>query len=223
MTRHDINAILTLAALAALPAGGCASRGFVRGEIATLRQDTQRLERDTRELRTDLDAVRNSSDEALARAESAYQAAFESREVALGRMGFREIETCTVGFDFDSDALTQEACAALDGVARQVLERPDLLVDVYGFTDSAGPDLYNLQLGQRRADAVMRYLVEFTPGQLRRYAAVSYGEGKPAVPEVEPGADGRNRRVVVALIERVPLDEPAGRPEPVSLLGSAEM
>ena len=73
---------------------------------------------------------------------------------------------------------------------------------VEGFTDPTGPAAYNLALGQRRAEAVQRYLVEselFSPERIR---AVSYGEDTSRL--VSPGQGGpeaglENRRVVLVI------------------------
>ena len=79
---------------------------------------------------------------------------------------------------------------------------PDALLTVEGFTDPSGSETYNLALGQRRAEAVQRYLVEsedFTPDHVR---AVSYGEDSRRL--VAPGQSGElagweNRRVVLVI------------------------
>jgi OmpA family len=42
----------------------------------------------------------------------------------------------------------------LDQLAQFLTEHPDRRVQVDGFTDSVGTDSYNLDLSQRRADAV---------------------------------------------------------------------
>jgi outer membrane protein OmpA-like peptidoglycan-associated protein len=179
---------------------GCATRGFVRNEVADLRQSM--VER-TDGLADELAEVRNSADAAFERAQVAYGSAVEARDLALGNLGFRQLEQHSVQFGFDSAELDASATAALDEVAAQIQSRPDLIVDIYGFADPTGAAEYNLQLGQRRADAVRRYLVGQTVGPMTRYAAISFGEtrsSRAAQDLLDNGAE--QRRVVVSLFER---------------------
>ena len=103
----------------------------------------------------------------------------------------------------------------LDEVVALLQSRPDLIVDIYGFADPAGPAAYNLQLGQRRADAVQRYLVGQTVGPMNRYAAISFGEARSsrvAKDLIDSGAG--QRRVAISLFERTsPFDNDAQREE----------
>ena len=108
-----------------------------------------------------------------------------------------------VYFDFDRANLRPEDLPVLERFAGVVGEYyPDALLTVEGFTDPAGSATYNLALGQRRAEAVQRYLIEsegFSPGHVR---AVSYGEDAARL--VAPGQSGQqvgweNRRVVLVI------------------------
>lgn len=177
---------------------GCATRGYVRSQVAELRQST---DGQMDQVRKEIADVRNSSDQALARAEQAYGAADASKAIALGNAGFREVTQSTVFFATNQDGLSDETKATLDELARQIADRRDLLVDIYGFTDPRGSDQYNYDLGQRRANAVLRYLVAKSPGQLHRFAAVSLGKDAMAASQQ---SWAQARRVVVATIERTP-------------------
>ena len=79
---------------------------------------------------------------------------------------------------------------------------PDALLTVEGFADPSGSEAYNLALGQRRAEAVQRYLIDsedFAPEFVR---AVSYGEdvGRLVAPgQGGPQAGWENRRVVLVI------------------------
>ncbi|MDM7914158.1 MAG: OmpA family protein [Candidatus Eisenbacteria bacterium] len=176
---------------------GCATRGYVRSQVADARADLQQQ----------IEDVRNSSSQALERAELAYGQSNEAKDLALGRVGFHEVTQYTLRFDFDSDELDGEAIETLNQTADQIQSRPDVLVDVYGFADRTGSERYNYELGQRRANEVMRYLLDRMPSQLNRFAAVSYGEDKPLGEQETPEERAANRRVVVSLIERVPLEQ----------------
>ena len=116
-----------------------------------------------------------------------------------------------VYFDFDKADLRPEDLPVLERFAGVVGEYyADALLTVEGFTDPSGSATYNLALGQRRAEAVQRHLVEsqnFSPALVR---AVSYGEDTRRL--VAPGQGGpvagwENRRVVI-VIEHVGYDRP---------------
>ena len=72
-------------------------------------------------------------------------------------------------------------------------------VRVEGHTDSKGSDAYNQRLSQRRAEAVVKYLIGkgIDPSRLE---AVGFGEGRPIAPNQNPdGSDNptgraKNRR-----------------------------
>jgi outer membrane protein OmpA-like peptidoglycan-associated protein len=204
MGRTFVFAILALGL-----ASGCATKGFVRKEVDSARtaqaQDNQRLEQQITE-------VRNSSNEALARAEIASESAGEAREIALGKIGYREVGQYTATFALNSAELTEETRNVLEQAAREISDRPEVIVDVYGFADRSGPAQWNLTLGQHRAEAAMRYLVDLSPGQLARFAAVSYGEEKPIGEQDTREGRSQNRRVVVSLVERRPLSESPATP-----------
>ena len=187
---------------------GCATKGFVRNEVAELRQS---MVQRTDGLAEELAEVRNSADQAFERAQVAYGASVEARDMALGNLGFREISRHSIQFAFDSDEIDASAQVALDEVASLLRERPDLIVDIYGFADPTGPAAYNMQLGQRRADAVQRYLVGQTAGPMNRYAAISFGEARSsrATEDLIDSGAGQ-RRVAVSLFERTsPFDDDA--------------
>lgn len=111
-----------------------------------------------------------------------------------------DARTVTLGsdvlFDFDSAELSARAAATLRDLAAEL---PDDVVDVevVGHTDSVGTDAYNLDLSQRRADAVAEVLAQ----ELSDVDPSTEGRGsqEPVAQESEgdPGAAARNRRVEV--------------------------
>lgn len=101
-----------------------------------------------------------------------------------------------VQFQLDSAALTAPAMRDLDQVAL-AFNRPQLAVSTLtleGHTDSSGEAGYNLRLSQRRADAVVAYLVS-RGVQPHRLQGVGYGETRPLV--FFPASDPRQRRVEI--------------------------
>jgi len=104
----------------------------------------------------------------------------------------RELQT--VYFEYDQWQLREDAQRALRNDA-QILQASSgsEVVMVTGHCDERGSEEYNLALGERRAEAVKRYLVDMgIPAA--RIRTLSYGETHPAVPGSSEAAWSRNRR-----------------------------
>ncbi len=63
-------------------------------------------------------------------------------------------------FDFDASGLKSEAKQSLNELAVILKKYPDTNIEIQGHTDSKGSDAYNEALSQRRANAVMVYLID---------------------------------------------------------------
>jgi len=102
-------------------------------------------------------------------------------------------------FDFDSADLTEGSREILATNADILIRHPDVRVRVEGHADHWGSDIYNLALGQRRADVVRGYLVDLgvAQGQLD---VISYGEERPLVGEADRTAEAPNRRAEFLVI-----------------------
>ncbi len=104
-------------------------------------------------------------------------------------------ENITVSFDFDSSTLTSSATGTLLEHLRCFTARGGT-VRIEGHCDERGTTEYNLALGQRRADAVKRWLA--TQGvPANRVQTVSYGEERPLDSRNTEAAWARNRRTEI--------------------------
>jgi len=83
-----------------------------------------------------------------------------------------------VNFAFNKWTLTKEAEAALDEIASKAQPFSRFQVELAGFTDPVGSRAYNIELSQKRADAVQRYLVRHNI-PLRTIYTVGLGENAP--------------------------------------------
>jgi outer membrane protein OmpA-like peptidoglycan-associated protein len=101
----------------------------------------------------------------------------------------------TVTFAFNSVDLTAESRRVLDVLAIAINRLPQFRFQIEGHTDSVGGDAFNLELSQRRAAAVVQYLVLTHNISPARLAAIGFGKRKLRDP-VHP-TDGINRRVEV--------------------------
>ncbi|TGN41477.1 peptidoglycan-associated lipoprotein Pal [Marinobacter confluentis] len=103
-------------------------------------------------------------------------------------------EITTFYFDFDTAEIKQEARDVLVAHARYLQANPGQNVRITGHADERGTKEYNLALGERRANAVQRFLV--VNGASRgQTETVSYGEEQPAVMGSSESAWAQNRRV----------------------------
>lgn len=103
-----------------------------------------------------------------------------------------------VTFGVNSSTISPDMRGALDGVAQNLVSNPDSLIDIMGFTDSTGSPQYNLDLSNRRADAVANFLA--ARGVARaRIATVGYGEKYPVASNATPEGRARNRRVEIRI------------------------
>jgi outer membrane protein OmpA-like peptidoglycan-associated protein len=103
-------------------------------------------------------------------------------------------------FEYDSDVLQSSAISQLQKLGTLIQRNPKATFSVEGYTDSFGSFEYNLDLSQRRADSVKRYLVEvmrINPAQIetRGYGAAKFR----ASPNGSIGEQSPNRRVEVVV------------------------
>ena len=82
--------------------------------------------------------------------------------------------------------------------ARYLKENADKTVVIQGHTDDRGTREYNIGLGERRANAVRRYLI--TQGvAAERIEVISFGKEQPAVVGANEDAWAQNRRAVTVI------------------------
>ena len=104
------------------------------------------------------------------------------------------VESLHVQFAFNRWELDDAAQTALVQLVRQLRQNPKLVVDLAGYADPKGPHEYNVQLSQRRVEAVRRYLVQ-KGIELSRIQSIGLGVlDDPKMP------DASKRRVTVILM-----------------------
>jgi peptidoglycan-associated lipoprotein len=98
-----------------------------------------------------------------------------------------------VYFDFDSYVVKDEFRPVVEANAKVLTTQPARKMAVQGHTDDRGSSEYNLALGQRRAEAVVKSLtlMGVKPSQLE---ATSFGKERPAVQGENEEAWAKNRR-----------------------------
>ena len=99
----------------------------------------------------------------------------------------------SIYFDFDSNVVKDEFRPVVEANAKVLTTQPARKMAVQGHTDDRGSSEYNLALGQRRAEAVVKSLtlMGVKPSQLE---ATSFGKERPAVQGENEEAWAKNRR-----------------------------
>ena len=103
----------------------------------------------------------------------------------------------SVYFDFDQFVIKASDGPLIERQGKYLASKPGLAIRVEGNADERGGREYNLALGQKRADAVVRALKVYGVGD-KQLEAVSFGSEKPAVQGHDEAAWAQNRRVDLA-------------------------
>jgi peptidoglycan-associated lipoprotein len=98
-----------------------------------------------------------------------------------------------VYFDFDRSELTDKARGELTQVGDVLRKQNKFYVVVEGHTDAQGTESYNMSLGSKRSQAVMRFLVDYGV-ESERLQTVSFGEEKPKAEGEDEASYAQNRR-----------------------------
>ena len=117
---------------------------------------------------------------------------------------YSTIQEQAVLFGFGSATLDQGAFATLDELAQFTKDSPNTILVLEGRTDSTGDPAYNIQLGEKRLDAVVRYLVVEQAVPMHKIYKMSFGEARPVVSNDTREGRAQNRAVVMRLLEPTP-------------------
>jgi peptidoglycan-associated lipoprotein len=104
-----------------------------------------------------------------------------------------KIEFEDIRFDFDKATIEPAARVTLKKLADWLLKNKNYTLAIAGHCDERGTVEYNLALGQRRADAAMKYLVDLGVNKAD-VATISYGKERPLDPGHNDEAWAKNRR-----------------------------
>ncbi len=101
--------------------------------------------------------------------------------------------TRIVYFDFDSFVVKDEFRPLIEAHAKRMAANRNQRTTIEGHTDERGGREYNLALGQKRAEAVLRSLALLGVAD-NQLEAVSFGKERPAVQGSDEAAWAKNRR-----------------------------
>ena len=197
MRKWGLTILTLLLVLAFL--SGCAKKTVLKEE-ATPKESTAATEAAPAVKAPEKSAVKDNA-EAKKRAEQERAAAEKAKEQAAKSEAARQAaaaakESYTLAdiyFDFDKFNLRDEARAVLNKHVEWLNKNKDVQVTVEGHCDERGTAEYNLALGERRANAVIKFLVDMGIDG-KRLKAISYGSELPLDPRHNEEAWTKNRR-----------------------------
>lgn len=103
-------------------------------------------------------------------------------------------------YEYDTKGLKPTSLAVLNKLADTLKANTKMKIEIAGHTDNSGEDLANLQLSQKRADAIRAYLIQKGIKE-DRILAKGYGETSPIVSNDTQEGRSFNRRTEVKVIE----------------------
>jgi peptidoglycan-associated lipoprotein len=175
MKRTNV-ALLTTLMIALLAFYGCPKKAEM---AATPEEQAQKVEQ----------APSAPADEAAKQAEAQKASEAEAREAAAREAaGLKPIY-----FDFDRSNIRDDARSVMKANAEWLKANPAAKVRIEGNCDERGTIEYNQALGQRRATAAKKYLVDLGV-KSSRISLISYGKEKPACSESTESCWQENRR-----------------------------
>jgi peptidoglycan-associated lipoprotein len=98
-----------------------------------------------------------------------------------------------IRFAYDKSAIEPAARPTLTKLADWLMKNKNYALVIAGHCDERGTVEYNLALGQRRAEAAMKYLIDLGVKQAD-IATISYGKESPLDPGHNEEAWAKNRR-----------------------------
>ena len=180
------------------------------GRLSEVEQNAQKLSGQIDELAAVSNAARGGAKAAQETADAAVAGVNATNDRISALDDYVPQETANVNFRVGSSMLNSEAKTKLDGIATKAQNAKGYVLEVTGFADSSGSTARNRALSQRRADAVIRYLVEQHQIPLRRIVTpYGFGESNPVADNTTRTGRAENRRVEVKILVNKGLTQPA--------------
>jgi outer membrane protein OmpA-like peptidoglycan-associated protein len=116
------------------------------------------------------------------------------------RNNFNVTDEKSVQFKTNSATLDKQYMEVLDEIANALMQNQDAIVVLEGRTDNTGTKDYNVQLGERRIDAVKRYLAVEKGVPVYRIHDISFGAEKPVAENKTKEGREKNRAVMMTIL-----------------------
>jgi len=183
-------------------ARAAAQKKMAEAEAQRLGEERDRVVLDARTRQ-----AQQAQEQAALAQQQALSAEARARQLALELSEFKARETerglvLTLGdvlFEYDRAELKSGALRNLYPLVTFLRENPGRNVLIEGHTDSIGSDSYNIDLSQRRADAVRSFLLQNGLGP-ERMTIQGYGESYPVASNDSDAGRQQNRRVELVVL-----------------------
>jgi len=170
-------------------------------KLSQVEQNAQRLSGQMDELAAVANTAKGGAKAAQETADSAVAGVNATNDRISALDDYVPQSVLAVNFKTGSAVLSADSKAKLDEIATKALNSKGYVVEVSGFADTTGSINRNRILSQRRADNVIRYLVENHNIPLRRIITpYGYGESNPVAENNSREGRAQNRRVEVKLL-----------------------
>lgn len=178
--------------------------------LTDVEQNAQKLSGQLDELAAVSNAARGGAKAAQETADAAVAGVNATNDRISALDDYVPQDSAAVNFRVGSSILNADAKTKLDAIATKALNAKGYVLEVTGYADSTGNTERNRALSQRRADAVIRYLVENHQIPLRRIVTpYGYGESNPIADNTTRAGRAENRRVEVKVLVNKGLTQPA--------------
>jgi OmpA-OmpF porin, OOP family len=170
-------------------------------KLSQVEQNAQRLSGQLDELAAVANTARGGARAAQATADAAVAGVTATNDRISALDDYEPQTVAAVNFRSGSAVLSKDSKATLDDVATKALNAKGYVLEISGFADSTGSLNRNRMLSQRRADTVIRYLIENHNIPLRRIVTpYGYGEINPVAENTSRDGRAQNRRVEIKLL-----------------------
>jgi outer membrane protein OmpA-like peptidoglycan-associated protein len=170
-------------------------------KVSEVEQNAQRLSGQLDELAAVANTAKGGAKAAQDTADAAVQGVNVTNERISALDDYVPQSVLAVNFRTGSAVLSPDSKMKLDEIATKALNAKGYVLEVAGFADATGSVERNRALSQRRADAVIRYLVENHSIPLRRIITpYGFGETNPIAENTSRDGRAQNRRVEVKLL-----------------------
>jgi len=121
--------------------------------------------------------------------------------------------TLNIEFDIDKAEIRTQYNDEVAKVGDFMKKYPTTTAVIEGYTDEVGTDDYNMQLSQRRAESVVKSLVEKFGIDPSRLSSKGYGKTKPIADNSTDAGRQKNRRINAIIDCAIDIKELASPPE----------
>lgn len=170
-------------------------------KVSEVEQNAQRLSGQLDELAAVANTAKGGARAAQETADAAVSGVNLTNERISALDDYTPQSVLAVNFRSGSAVLSADSKTKLDELATKAMNAKGYVLEVTGFADAVGSVALNRALSQRRADAVIRYLVENHRIPLRRIITpYGFGETNPVAENNTRDGRAQNRRVEVKLL-----------------------